>query len=336
VVSVELENLSSSVAQQAYDRIQAAAPDAQLYHFNDGNLHDVFLAPVDDFQAVVAAIDFGTIEYQDEGRRSLTVEVDRRKLGARANSDQEEIRLQKEDNARRMAEIQQKAEAARQRAEEERAAMERERKGPDPSDPDYHEKLAERMHAQNNLYRRDALEKLLSIRPDDVPSQQTRATIARAFKDLAFDETASPRDRGRGIQGMAVWGGTYAVPLLLELLESDPPFIKDDLYNALGDLKDARAAGPVAARLGDFMEQKKAYDCLRRIGPAAEDALLEVAPSDDPKVCLAAIQLLGEVGTSKSLSTLRDGLRSRNTQVREAVKAAIKKIRLREQEAEQP
>ena len=125
------------------------------------------------------------------------------------------------------------------------------------------------------------------------------------------------------------------MPLLLELLEDDPAFIKDDLYSALGELKDGRAAGPMAARLGNFFEHQKAYQCLRRIGPAAEDALLEVAPSNDPNVCLAAIQLLGEVGTAKSYAILREGLRSRNPDVKAAAKLALKKVREREQRAEE-
>ena len=220
--------------------------------------------------------------------------------------------------------------------EAERAAREEERRGPDPSDPDYHARLAERMASDNPPYRRDALDKLLKIQPSEVPSPETRSQIARAFKDLAFGEDHFPDERQKGIQGMAVWGGQFAVPLLLELLEDDPHFIEDDLYDALGDLQDARAAGPIAARLGNFFEHQKAYQCLRRIGPAAEDALLEVAPSNDPKICLAAVQLLGEVGTAKSYPILREGLRSRNADVKAAAKLALKKVREREQQAEGP
>ncbi len=336
VVNLELDNLSANVAQRAYDKIRAAAPGATLYHFSDGNLHDVFVGPVDDYQAVVAGVDFGTIEYQDEGRRALRVEVDRRKLGARANTDAEEIRLSREEAEREAEQRRQQIEADRKRREEEWAARERERKGPDPTDPDYHEKLVERMSSDNKSYRDDALKALLKIQPDDVPSQETRGKIARAFKDVAFGEDRFPDERRKGIQGMVVWGGQFAVPLLLELLADDPAFLKDELYDALGELKDARAAGPMAAKLGNFLEHRKAYDCLRRIGPAAEDALLEVAPSNDPKVCLAAIELLGEVGTAKSYPTLREGLRSRNPEVKAAVKLALQKIRQREQPAEDP
>ena len=99
------------------------------------------------------------------------------------------------------------------------------------------------------------------------------------------------------------------------------------MYKALGDLKDERAAAPVAARLGNFFVHDKAYSCLRRMGPVAEDAILDVAPSSNPKVCLAAIQLLSENGTQKSLRFLRSAItKSRNPDVRTAAKAAIRAI----------
>ena len=72
------------------------------------------------------------------------------------------------------------------------------------------------------------------------------------------------------------------------------------------------------------------------MGPVAEDALLAVAPSNDPEVCLSAIQLLAEVGTQKSVRPLRSAVQSRNPEVRTAAKAAIQSILRREKPAEQP
>ncbi len=51
-------------------------------------------------RALVAAIDFGQIKFQNEGLRLVEVTADRLKLGARANSDAEEIRLQQADAAK--------------------------------------------------------------------------------------------------------------------------------------------------------------------------------------------------------------------------------------------
>ena len=70
------------------------------------------------------------------------------------------------------------------------------------------------------------------------------------------------------------------------------------------------------------------------MGGVAKDALIEVAPSEDPRICLAAIGVLGDVGTPKSFKVLRLGVASRNFQVREAAKNAIAKINTREDAAE--
>ena len=62
------------------------------------------------------------------------------------------------------------------------------------------------------------------------------------------------------------------------------------------------------------------------MGPMAEDALIKAAPSDDAKVSLAAVQLLGEVGTKKSLPLLAKAGKSTNLDVRSAAKDAAKAI----------
>ena len=55
-----------------------------------------------------------------------------------------------------------------------------------------------------------------------------------------------------------------------------------------------------------------------------------VNPSDDPKTSLAAVELLGDVGTSKSIRLLRQAMKSTNPQVREAAKQSSRMIRERE------
>jgi hypothetical protein len=69
------------------------------------------------------------------------------------------------------------------------------------------------------------------------------------------------------------------------------------------------------------------------MGEEAEDALLVVAPTQNPEVCLAAVQLLGDCGTVKSLPVLRNGLTSRNWKVRDASKESIRKIMARKNAA---
>jgi hypothetical protein len=85
--------------------------------------------------------------------------------------------------------------------------------------------------------------------------------------------------------------------------------------------------------LGDFFLHQHVRRALRQMGEDAEDALLVVAPSQNPDICLAAIELLGDCGTARSLPLLRQGATARNLRVRDASKEAIRKIIARQKEA---
>jgi HEAT repeat protein len=165
---------------------------------------------------------------------------------------------------------------------------------------------------------------MLRAKPSEVSSTETRAEICRAFKELAT--TGQFDDQRKGIEGMVKWAGKYSVPTLLEMLDRPHGFGKEHVYKALGDLKDERAAAPVARRLGQWMETELATSCLRKLGPLAEKAVIEVARSNDAKLSLLGVQLLGEIGTQRSASTLRTGQQSRNLAVRAASKAAMRAI----------
>lgn len=332
VVNVEMTNLPSALEQKAYDKLTAAAPGATLHHFSALGKCDAVFGPVADYKAVLAAASsFGTVQFEDEGQRSIKLEVDRRKLGARANSDAEETQLSSQDAQRRDEENRRRAEAE----EAEMAKQGRSRLGAnrdlDSSQPDYYEKLAERMTSQWRDVQSDALDKLLRADPLTAESA-ARKKIAQNFKELAFNGHGD--EQRKGIEGMAKWGGKFSVPLLLELLEQHGA-PKESIYNALGDLKDERAAVPVATKLNDFFDRSHAHNCLRRMGPAAEAGLIQVAPSNDARVCLIAIELLGECGSGKAIPTLREAQKSRNLQVREAAKLAVRKIRERQKQAKE-
>ena len=111
--------------------------------------------------------------------------------------------------------------------------------------------------------------------------------------------------------------------------------LNKEIYHALGQLKDPRSAMPIAERLSDFFDRDAAGSCLRELGPIAEDALMVVAPTGNADTSLRAITLLGDVGTDKCISTLRQAMRSRNATVKEAARMAIRKVRLRQNGADQ-
>jgi HEAT repeat protein len=199
----------------------------------------------------------------------------------------------------------------------------------DPVQSDYYEKLAERMQSDDFVVRRKAVEMLLNGEPDKAKTA-TRKQIGRRFSGMAQDENGD--DQRKAVRGCAMWAGNDGVPTLVRLLGRDRRFVHEEVLQALGPLKDKRAAIPVANLLGDPFDHDNAYECLRQMGETAEDGLLKVVYSPNPKICLAAIDLMGESGTARCLPALRDGLRSPNPDVREAGREAIRKITEREKE----
>ena len=275
--------------------------------------------------------------YEDEARRAVKIEVDRRKLAHRANSDAEEALLAKQEQHEAAEKAKQAAEDSRARAElqrkkleEEREARAKEAKGPDPSDPDYYDKLADRMTSDNSLYRTKAVNVLVNTDPASVSSAAAKKKIARAFKQLAEGDIAG--DRRKAIKGLALWGGKFSVPILLKMLDGRNTAYEEEVLKALGDLKDPQAAPAMAARLGNVRFHQIAFNALNDMGSGAEDALLEVGPSNDATICISAITLLGNVGTAKSIAFLQRAQSTINPAVRTAARSAMQKINARKRQ----
>ncbi|MCC7474511.1 MAG: HEAT repeat domain-containing protein [Pirellulales bacterium] len=188
-------------------------------------------------------------------------------------------------------------------------------------------RLAQLLNSTDHFGKREAAETLLRVRPSDVENLETRKLIARGYRALASEGNAFEKEDA--IRGLVIWGGKFSTPILIELMEKENVRVSDELFSALGQLKDPKGAEAVARHLGNVFNHDGAVNSLRRMGPVAEDALIKAAPSQDPDVSLAAIQLLGEVGSEKSNSILQRASSARNPQVKAAARDAIAKIRLR-------
>jgi HEAT repeat protein len=97
-------------------------------------------------------------------------------------------------------------------------------------------------------------------------------------------------------------------------------------------LKEPTGAAAACRKLGNFFNHDAAVACLRKMGPVAEDSLIKTAPSNDPKVSLTAVKLLGELGTDKSIEILSNAAKSRNPDIRDAARDAVKSIRQRKKQ----
>lgn len=186
-------------------------------------------------------------------------------------------------------------------------------------------RLAQLLNSDDHK-RSEAIDSLLKVRPSDVASADTRKLIARGFRSIAMEEHGFDRDKA--VRGLVIWGGKYSVPVLIEILDSNKHRL-DAVYDGLAQLKDPQGAEAVAKRLGEFGNHEDAFNCLRKMGSVAEDALIKTAPASDPKVSLAAVQLLGEVGSDKSNSILQQASNAKNYEVKMAARESLKKIRLR-------
>jgi hypothetical protein len=195
-------------------------------------------------------------------------------------------------------------------------------------------RLAQSLNSGDVFEKREAAETLLKVRPSDVANADTRKLIARGYKAMAEDERGFGQENA--IRGLVIWGGKHSVPIIIEMMEKEGRHPSEEYFNALARLKDPRGAEAMAKYLGDFFSHDEAVTALRRMGSAAEDALIAAAPSSNPDASAAAVLLLGDVGSDKSLAILTKASSARNPQVKQAARDAIKKIRQRQKTGESP
>jgi hypothetical protein len=195
-------------------------------------------------------------------------------------------------------------------------------------------RLAQALNSDDHFGKSEAAETLLKVRPSDVANTDTRKLIARGYKTMA--EEGRGFDQEKAIRGLVVWGGKYSVPIIIEMMEKEGRHPSEEYFNALAQLKDPRGAAAIARFLGDFFSHDEAVAALRRMGPAAEDALIAAAPSNNADASVAAVLLLGDIGGDKSVAILTKATGARNQQVKQAARDAIKKIRQRQKTGEVP
>jgi hypothetical protein len=225
---------------------------------------------------------------------------------------------------------QQAAEARRQRE-----AMERERKqraaAADPKDPDFFQANLDYLRGEDGFRQSDALGQMTKADPDDVSDRETRQAIARAIRDIALDESVNFSTRAKAVPALVVWGSTHAIPYLVQILEQQDHFVRRAVLEELKDLPDERVIEPVTrVFLDEPALRQQAAECLRSIGAAAEDTVLELANPAGLSVCRETVRLLAEIGTKKSLAPLSRLKQLHFYRSIEAdVKEAKRRIRLR-------
>ena len=195
----------------------------------------------------------------------------------------------------------------------------------DRSDPDYFAANLIDLTSGDVFASRDALRRLQNDDPQKLNDRQLRKEIARAIRDIAVN--GPDHQKQDAVQPLVVWGGKYSVPILIKLLESNGGRGgADDIFAALAKYPTPESATAVAKYVGQGFVHEHACNCLVEMGTTAEDAVMGIAPSEDARTSRAAIIILGEVGTNKSLPLLREARRSTNRRVKQAAIEAAEKI----------
>ena len=195
----------------------------------------------------------------------------------------------------------------------------------DSGHPDYLVANLLDLKSSNSSARGKALKRLATVDVSQVTDKQLYGDIARAIRDIATSgDSWTKKD---AIMPLAVWGGKFSVPMLLKMLEEEKGQGDSELIlAALAKNPTPESAEAVAKYVGNFFVNDEACQCLVQMGSVAEDAVIAVAPSDNPEVSLAAVLILGEIGTEKSIPLLRKATKSRNQEVKQAATGSIRKI----------
>jgi HEAT repeat protein len=205
---------------------------------------------------------------------------------------------------------------------------------PDESDPDYYRKLCDLIIDDNaHFSRSDAIAVLVATNPNEIPDAEVRKQIARNFRAVANSDRAG-FDREKAIRGLVIYGGKFSAPILIELIEKEELRVEPIALDALAAIKDPKGAEALVKQLGNFFNHQAAVSALRKTGSIAEPALIRAAPSNDAKISVAAVELLGEVGSDKSLMVLRRAQDSRNSDVRLAAANSLRQISERKKTGE--
>jgi S1-C subfamily serine protease len=179
--------------------------------------------------------------------------------------------------------------------------------------------LLDDLDSPNGFKRQHAAERLAKAKPSE-----PRDKVVKALEPLIKD--SSPFLRRAAIQALGVWGNKETVPGLLKVLTSDDVFTRQAAIEALADLKDERAAEPLAKLVANFQDRGHAARALQAIGSKAEKAVLPLLQHSDLFVRVEACKILEVIGTKEAIPALKIAAGDSNGLLRQAAENALKAI----------
>ena len=165
------------------------------------------------------------------------------------------------------------------------------------------EKWVKDLYSDSFIEVQRAFHELNQLTPSAVP-QDLRFKIARRAKAIALDSTAMSGPRKEAVQGLVIWGGIHSAPYLVQVVkESYDVDLQDAALKGLKEVGSAKGAEVAAKALSKrkLRDNSAIFEYLEWVGPPAEQPVLDYVEDDDFKTTLKTVQLLGKIGTRKSL-----------------------------------
>lgn len=157
-----------------------------------------------------------------------------------------------------------------------------------------------------------------------VPIEGRREDVLRALTILLKEK--DPFRRKQAIEAMGTWAGPETIPVLIQCLDETALLVKLSAIDTLGQLKDERAAEPLARLVDQPGPRVQAVKALQSLGTKAEKAVLGLLMHPEPEVRQEACRLLQDIGTAASLPSLQVASEDAHRAVASSAKDAIAAI----------
>lgn len=170
-----------------------------------------------------------------------------------------------------------------------------------PAHSDYYQLNLAELKSPDPNRRRGAAERLRMAEPKELREEVSRGLLA-----LMRDN--DPESRRESVGAWIVWRtaetAADGAKMLLTLVRDPNALVRMAAFQALGELKDARAAEPIASLLLDKSARGDAAECLVKMGPVAEKCVLERFLGQDKEVRSEAARILEKIATNDSTGAL--------------------------------
>ena len=157
-----------------------------------------------------------------------------------------------------------------------------------------------------------------------VPLDERRDEVLKALE--AMLKQKDPFRRKQAVDALGTWAKRETIPLLIQCLEETALLVKLAAIEALGKLKDERAAEPLAKLVAEPGPRVQAAKALQSLGARAEKAVLGLLTHAEPEVRQEACRLLKEIGTAASLPALKTASEDTDRTVAASAKEAVAAI----------